>query len=679
MSRYRVAVDVGGTFTDLIVHDEASGSVAIAKTASIPHDPAAAIMAALEQAEIEPRDMAFFAHGSTVGTNALITRRLPRTAVVASEGFRDVHEIRRGTKPDLWDAYSDVAPPYVRRRDRFEVPERIDYAGTVLTKLDEDTAREVARRIKKRGYESVAVTFINAYMNGEHEARMKAIIQEEAPGVFVCTSHEILPEIFEHERFSTTIINACLAPAVSRYLANLTERLRDRDYQGDVLVLHSGGGVMTAEAIAGNAARIAVSGPAAGAMAGAFFARQCGFDNAISLDMGGTSADISLMYGGEVRVANEWSVEFGYPIMFPSIEIVAIGAGGGSVAWIDAGGSLRNGPQSMGADPGPAAYQRGGEEATNTDANLLLGRLSPQGLLGGAMPLDREAAARAITEKIAKPLGYDAVRAADAIIQVANANMADAVRLISIRRGYDPRDFCLVAFGGAGSVHAAHLARELDVPAVVVPPYPGITSALGCLLLDVRHDLFRTYLTSADKASSAGLEAEFAVLEEEARKRLAVEGIADDRVQLRRLMDMRYVGQWRSLTVPVSTPLEANLDASLDRFHNEHEREYAFSDRDQAVEIYGLRVVGLGLVRKPEFPKLAGSGDLDAARSGERSVYFAEASGFLDTAIYHRAALPAGARFDGPAIVEQMDSTVVVPPDWRAEVDGYGNIIMRLH
>jgi N-methylhydantoinase A len=537
----------------------------------------------------------------------------------------------------------------------------------------------VARRIKKRGYESVAVTFINAYMNGEHEARMKAILKEEVPGVFVCTSHEILPEIFEHERFSTTIINACLAPAVSRYLANLTERLRDGDYQGDVLVLHSGGGVMTAEAIASNAARIAVSGPAAGAMAGAFFARQCGFDNAISLDMGGTSADISLMYGGEVRVANEWSVEFGYPIMFPSIEIVAIGAGGGSVAWIDAGGSLRNGPQSMGADPGPAAYRRGGEEATNTDANLVLGRLSPQGLLGGAMPLDREAAARAITEKVAKPLGYDAVRAADAIIQVANANMADAVRLISIRRGYDPRDFCLVAFGGAGSVHAAHLARELDVPAVVVPPYPGITSALGCLLLDVRHDLFRTYLTSADEASSAGLEAEFAVLEEEARKRLAVEGIADDRVQLRRLMDMRYVGQWRSLTVPVSTPLEANLDASLDRFHNEHEREYAFSDRDQAVEIYGLRVVGLGLVRKPEFPKVAGGSDLNAARSGERSVYFAEASGFLDTVIYHRAALPAGARFDGPAIVEQMDSTVVVPPDWRAEVDGYGNIIMRLH
>ena len=265
--------------------------MAIAKTASIPADPAAAIMAALEQASIAPRDMAFFAHGSTVGTNALITRRLPRTAVVATEGFRDVHEIRRGTKPDLWDAYSDVAPPYVRRRDRYEVPERIDYAGNVLIEFDEEAARAVARRIKERGYESVAITFINAYMNGEHEARMKAIMEEEAPGVFVCTSHEILPEIFEHERFSTTIINACLAPVVSRYLANLTDRLRE--YQGDVLVLHSGGGVMTAEAISRNAARIAVSGPAAGAMAGAFFARQCGFDNAISLDMGGTSADIS--------------------------------------------------------------------------------------------------------------------------------------------------------------------------------------------------------------------------------------------------------------------------------------------------------------------------------------------------------------------------------------------------
>src|SRR5215212_7420042 len=267
MSRYRVAVDVGGTFTDLIVHDEESGSVSIAKTASIPADPAAAIMAALEQAQIAPSDMAFFAHGSTVGTNALITRRLPRTAVVATEGFRDVHEIRRGTKPDLWDAYSDVAPPYVRRRDRYEVPERIDYAGTVLTEFDEDAARTVARRIKERGYESVAITFINAYMNGEHEARMKAIMEEEAPGVFVCTSHEILPEVFEHERFSTTIINACLAPVVSRYLASLTDQLRDGEYKGDVLVLHSGGGVMTAEAISRNAARIAVSGPAAGAMA----------------------------------------------------------------------------------------------------------------------------------------------------------------------------------------------------------------------------------------------------------------------------------------------------------------------------------------------------------------------------------------------------------------------------
>ena len=678
MSRYRVAVDVGGTFTDLIVHDEQSGSVAIAKTASIPHDPAAAIMAALEQAEIAPRDMTFFAHGSTVGTNALITRRLPRTAVVASEGFRDVHEIRRGTKPDLWDAYSDVAPPYVRRRDRFEVLERIDYAGTVLTALDEDATRAVARRIKGRGYESVAVTFINAYMNGEHEARAKAIIEEEAPGVFVCTSHEILPEVFEHERFSTTIINACLAPVVSRYLASLTERLREGEYEGDVLVLHSGGGVMTAEAISRNAARIAVSGPAAGAMAGAFFARQCGFENAISLDMGGTSADISLMFEGEVRVSNEWSVEFGYPIMFPSIEIVTIGAGGGSVAWIDPGGSLRNGPQSMGADPGPAAYQRGGTEATNTDANLVLGRLNPAGLLGGAMPLDRDAAERAVTEKVAAPLGYDATRAADAVIQVANANMADAVRLISIRRGYDPRDFCLVAFGGAGSVHAAHLARELDIPSVVVPPYPGITSALGCLLLDVRHDLFRTYLTPADTASSAALEAEFGALEEEARARLAVEGIAGEGVQLRRLMDMRYVGQWRSLTVPVSTPLEANLDASLERFHAEHEREYAFSDREQAVEIYGLRVIGLGLVDKPAFPKLESGADLAQARTGERAVYFEEAGGFRDTAIYERARLPAGARFQGPAIVEQMDSTTVIPPDWGAEVDEYGNIVLRL-
>ena len=335
-------------------------------------------MAALEQASIAPRDMAFFAHGSTVGTNALITRRLPRTAVVATEGFRDVHEIRRGTKPDLWDAYSDVAPPYVRRRDRYEVPERIDYAGNVLIEFDEE-ACAVARRIKERGYETVAITFINAYMNGEHETRMKAIMEEEAPGVFVCTSHEILPEIFEHERFSTTIINACLAPVVSRYLANLTDRLRDGQVPRRRPRPSLRRWAMTAEAISHNAARIAVSGPAAGPWL-AHSSLASAVSTMPSASIWEAPARYFPMYGGRC-VANEWSVEFGYPIMFPSIEIVTIGAGGGSVAWIDAGGSLRNGPQSMGADPGPAAYQRGGEEATNTDANLVLGRLNPAGLL----------------------------------------------------------------------------------------------------------------------------------------------------------------------------------------------------------------------------------------------------------------------------------------------------------
>jgi N-methylhydantoinase A len=678
MGDYRVAVDVGGTFTDMIVHNENTGEARVAKTPSVPANPAVAIMKALQEAGLTPRDMGFFAHGSTVGTNALITRRLPRTAVVATEGFRDIHEIRRGTKPDLWDAYADVAPPYVRRRDRFEVPERIDYQGTVLKALDEVEARRVAKLMARRGYEAIAVTFINSYMNGDHETRMKEIIQEEMPDVFVCTSFEILPEIFEHERFSTTIINAALAPVVSRYLASLTDQLRGGGYEGDVLVLHSGGGVMTAEAISKNAARIAVSGPAAGAMAGAFFAQQCGFPNAISLDMGGTSADISLMFNGEVRVSNEWSVEYGYPIMFPSIEIVTIGAGGGSVAWIDDGGSLRNGPQSQGADPGPAAYRRGGVEATNTDANLTLGRLSPGGLLGGTMPLDKEAAENAVATRVGDPLGYDAVKAADAIIQVANANMADAVRLISIRRGYDPRDFCLVSFGGAGSVHAADLARELDIPAVVVPPYPGITSALGCLLVDVRHDLFRTYLASADGASVDALETEFEKLEAEARERLKAEGMTGDRVQLRRQMDMRYVGQWRSLTVPVSTPLGENLQASLDRFHAEHQREYSFSNPDGAVEIYGLRVVGIGLVEKPEFPKRSASGILSDAIKETREVYFGESGGFHTTVIYDRDRMPAGSSFQGPVIIDQMDTTTVVPPDWRGEVDEHGNIVLRI-
>ncbi len=669
----RVAVDVGGTFTDICILDEATSAIRVAKVPSTPSDPMEGVMTGVREAGIDLRDTILFSHGTTVATNALITRRFPPVAMVTTEGFRDVIEIRRGTKEDLWDAYADVAPPYVRRRDRFEVPERVGYDGEVLTPLDEDAAREVARILRRRGVESVAVCFINAYANGENELRMRAILEAELPGVNVTTSSEVLPEIFEHERFSTTIANAVLQPLVGGYVRRLEERLAGEGYDGDLLLLHSGGGVMTPRTVERFAVRLAASGIAAGAIASRHLAALAGYPNAIGLDMGGTSTDISLAFGGELRTTREWFVEYGYPICFPSIEVLTIGSGGGSLAWIDEAGSLHNGPQSAGAEPGPACYGRGGTQPTNTDANVLLGRLTPE--LVGELQLDPELAERAITEGVAEPLQMTPAEAAEAVLTVANANMADAVRLISIRRGYDPRDFALVAFGGAGPLHGAALAKELSIPTVIVPPNPGITSALGCLLVDIRHDLSSMFLRRADAADPAEIEAEFAKLETEARERLKHEGVPDEQVSLQRSIAMRYLGQWRSLSVPTGVGTEAVSDA-VARFHDEHARAFAYRRDGAAVEIYQLELQAIGVTPKPGLARHeVVASELPPARA-LRDVQFDGVA--VPTPVYRRDELAAGVRFTGPVVIDQLDSTTLVPPGVEAEVDAWLNIILHV-
>ncbi|HKP18012.1 MAG TPA: hydantoinase/oxoprolinase family protein [Gaiellaceae bacterium] len=672
MANLRVAVDVGGTFTDICILDEDGGEVQVGKVPSTA-DPIEGVVDGVVGAGIDLRDVVVFTHGTTVATNALITRNLPPAAMVTTRHFRDVIEIRRGTKPDLWDAYSDVAPPYIRRRDRFEVTERIDHAGEVVTPLDEDDARRVAAILRRRGVKTVAVCFVNAHANPVHEQRMRELLEEELPDVTVSTSAEVLPEIFEHERFSTTVANAVLSPLISGYVNRLQERLTDNGYGGDVLLLHSGGGVMTPKLAQRFAVRLAASGIAAGAIASRHIATLCGYPNAIGFDMGGTSTDVSLVYQGEERVTKEWFVEYGYPIIFPSIEVLTIGAGGGSFAWIDEAGSLRNGPQSAGANPGPACYGRGNDRPTNTDANLVLGRLGEE-LIGGAMTLDRAAAERAIQEHVADSLGLGLVEAAGAIIQVANANMADAVRLISIRRGYDPREFALVAFGGAGPLHGAALAEDLAIPTVLVPPSPGITSALGCLLVDVRHDLSAMFLAHVDNVDRQALESEFEKLEAEARERLDAEGVPEEQMSMQRLVDMRYLGQWRSLTIAVSAP--ADLADAVARFHAEHERAYNYRRDGSAVEIYRLSLRAVGVTPKPELKRydLNGGG---AKAHGTRQVYFDSSGEAVETPLYLRSDLPAGTQLQGPVVVDQLDSTTVVPPGWRAEVDEWLNI--RMH
>ncbi|MEP2202913.1 MAG: hydantoinase/oxoprolinase family protein, partial [Tateyamaria sp.] len=600
MTKTRVAVDVGGTFTDVCIMDESTGQIRIEKTPSTPDDPMRAIMTGVSDAKVDLADVTMFSHGTTVATNALITRNLPRSAMVCTEGFRDVVEIRRSNKEDLWDTYKDVAKPYVPRRDRLTVKERVDAAGKVITELDENEARRVAQVLKKRDVKAISVCFINSYVNGAHEVRMREILREVMPDVHISISSQIMPEIFEHERFSTTMVNAAVSPVVVDYVSRLSDKLADGGYTRDLLLLHTGGGVMTPASVKDFAARLDGSGIAAGALASRFIGNLCGYENSIGFDMGGTSTDVSLCYQGESTVTKDWYIEYGYPIRFPSIEVLTIGAGGGSLAWKDEGGSLRNGPQSAGAFPGPACYSNGNEVATNSDANVVLGRLG-HSLAGGDITLDAVLAEKAIRETVAEPFGMKVHEAAEAVIDVANANMANAVRLLSISRGHDPRDFALVAFGGAGALHGAAVARELSIPVVIVPPNPGVTSAMGCLLVDIQHDFSDSFMADAATTSPDDLEAAFARSEKEAIERLRHEDVAPENTVLQRTVEMMYQGQWRSLAVSAPSQI-TNIQELIRGFHDEHEREYNFRREEAPVSIFRVGVKATGVVPKAELP-----------------------------------------------------------------------------
>ena len=673
MTKTRVAVDVGGTFTDVCIMDESTGQIRIEKTPSTPDDPMRAIMTGVSDAKVDLADVTMFSHGTTVATNALITRNLPRSAMVCTEGFRDVVEIRRSNKEDLWDTYKDVAKPYVPRRDRLTVKERVDAAGKVITELDENEARRVAQVLKKRDVKAISVCFINSYVNGAHEVRMREILREVMPDVHISISSQIMPEIFEHERFSTTMVNAAVSPVVVDYVSRLSDKLADGGYTRDLLLLHTGGGVMTPASVKDFAARLAGSGIAAGALASRFIGNLCGYENSIGFDMGGTSTDVSLCYQGESTVTKDWYIEYGYPIRFPSIEVLTIGAGGGSLAWKDEGGSLRNGPQSAGAFPGPACYSNGNEVATNSDANVVLGRLG-HSLAGGDITLDAVLAEKAIRETVAEPFGMKVHEAAEAVIDVANANMANAVRLLSISRGHDPRDFALVAFGCAGALHGAAVARELSIPVVIVPPNPGVTSAMGCLLVDIQHDFSDSFMADAATTSPNDLEAAFARIEKEAIERLRHEDVAPENTVLQRTVEMMYQGQWRSLAVLAPSQI-TNIQELIRGFHDEHEREYNFRREEAPVSIFRVGVKATGVVPKAELP----SYEVNVHKpepTGQRDVWFKGQC--CTTDVYDRATMRAGADFSGPAIVEQVDSTVVIPPQATAKVDQYMNILIRV-
>ncbi len=678
--RWRVGIDTGGTFTDFVLLEEETGRVLVAKCPSTPKDPAEAFVgglaSALAQHGIVPGALGGIFHGTTVATNAILEGKTGRTGLITTAGFRDVIEIRRHVRGpgQIYDLAFRPPEPLVPRHLRLEVRERLDARGDVLAPLDLAEARARIRELVDRGMQAIAVVFLHAYANGAHEAAVKALIEREFPGCFVSISSEISPELREYERASTTVVNASLQPVVAEYVGSLEARLARRGIDAPLRLMQSNGGVMAARRSAERPVHLVVSGPVGGVIGGVAVARAAGFANAITLDVGGTSCDICLVEGAP-RLVSQKEVA-GNPLRVPMFDVHVIGAGGGSLAWMDDGGALRVGPRSAGADPGPACYLRGGAEPTVTDANLVLGRLDPAYFLGGAMPLDVTAARHAIETRVAAPLGLSVEAAAAGILRVVNATMAENIKVVSVKRGFDPRDFALVAFGGAGPTHAGALLDELQLPAVLVPQEPGTLSALGLLSTDLRRDHVRTFLTRAEPAAAEALAALAAMLQEMGRRELERDGIAPEAMSFERAVDMRYVGQAYEVTVTAGDV--GDIADLIKRFHAEHERLYAHSLEDAAVELVALRVAAIGQLPGAA-PRLVETGGRVPPRAAERPprlVYFEETGGWVECAIYERSRLLADNEIEGPAVIQQMDTTTVVFPGQRAKVHPSGIIVI---
>ena len=672
----RIAVDVGGTFTDVTLWDPRDGRLIPAKAPTTPHDRAVGVLdgiaAALEAAGARPEEVAEVVHGSTTGTNALIERTGARVGLLTTSGFRDVLEIGRIMRPDagLYDFSVDLPLPLVPRHLRLEADERLDARGSVLVPLDEASVEAAAEEFARQGVEAVAVCFLFSFLDPRHEERAAEILARRLPSVPVSLSSRVCPEVREYERSSTTVMNAYLSPVMAAYLDSLQRRLHDALGPVRLSVIQANGGSTSVEAARRRAVTTVNSGPAGGVVAAAFYGRRHGRDRLVSVDMGGTSFDIGLVENGACAVTTEGSFQ-DLPVRVPIIDLHIIGAGGGSIAWRDPGGALQVGPRSAGSEPGPACYGRGGTLPTVTDANLVLGRLSPGYFNGGRMALDAEAARRAVGA-LAAELNLSVEETALGIIRVVNANMVKGIAAVTILRGIDVRDFSLLSFGGAGGVHAVDLARALSMREAIVPPLPGTFSAVGLLVTEVRHD----YVSAlggvrADSADLAHLEELYRGMEAEAEAELAGQGFGRDAMSLIRLADLKVAGQTYELSLPLphAAPLDdAGLRALLDAFASLYRERYAFFFAGEPIEIVNLRLAALG--RNPQVelrPGIAGGTDPAAARKGLRPVYF-EGIGYADTAIYDRDRLRPGMVVSGPAIVEEQTSSTLVPPGTRAEV-----------
>ena len=697
MSGWRIGVDIGGTFTDAAIIDPSSGELHVVKVLTTPDDPALGFMAALERGLAERavpgHDVGLIVHATTVATNALIEGKTARVGMLVTRGFRDILEIGRQIRSRLYDVHLVKPAPLVPRRLSLEITERLDAAGNVLEPIDDEQVRDAVSQLKREGVEAVVVCFLHAYLNPEHERAAAQVVRSALPNAFLSVSCEVCPEFREYLRASTTAVNAAVMPIVSRYVDQLEARLATLGVTAPFYVMQSSGGVMTSASAKERPVFMVESGPAAGVIAAGAVAAPYGHSNVMSFDMGGTTAKVGLIQDGQLRLSTEMEVGAqavtplgegrggGYPVRTPVIDLVEVGAGGGSEAWIDAGGALRVGPRSAGANPGPVCYGLGGTTPTITDANVVLGRLNPSFFLGGEMVLDADAARAAIVDRVAAPLGLDPLAAANGIVEIANAHMIAAMRLVSVQRGYDPRDFVLVAFGGAGPLHAGALAHALGIPTVLVPPSPGIATAIGMLSTDVRHEFVATRRQRLDALSPAALESLFEDFVAEGETRLARDGVSSADRRMLRSVDLCYRGQSHELpiTIPDGPLGPEEVERLRSQFHAAHERAYGYAAPEDAVEIVNVRLAALGVSPRPARPSLpVGGPDASAAVREHRDVWFGELADWVACPVLERTRLQCGNAFNGPALVEERDATTVVHPGWSAEVDGHGNMVLNV-
>ena len=683
---WRIGIDIGGTFTDVAMVEADTGRIEIAKVPTTPRDFGQGVIdgigRGLRDNAIDPATVTLLSHATTVVTNALLEKKGARAGFIATRGFRDILELRRSSRPDLYDLFQDAPAVLVPRRHRFEITERIDAQGAVVTPLAEAELPALIEAIRAAGLRTVAVSLLFSFLNDTHERRIGEALRAALPDVAIYLSCEVLPEIREFERASTTAVCAYVGPLLRSYLDRLQRAASGLGLPA-LHVMGSSGGVFDIGEALRLPAAVVESGPAAGVIAASLAGRQLDRPNLISFDMGGTTAKASVIVGGEVAVtaeyevggaanAKRWMHGTGHPIRVPVIDLAEVSAGGGSIAWIDPGGALKVGPHSAGADPGPAAYGAGGTSATVTDADVVLGYLDRDALLDGALRIDLAAAERAIDEAVGAPLGLSVAEAAARIVEVVNANMAQALRIVSVERGHDPQEFSLIAFGGAGPVHAAALAEELQIPEVIIPPAPGAFSALGLVASDLRRDYSRTLYANLADVDPARVEAAIAAMEADAVAMLDAANVPQERRAIIRQADLRYRRQAYELTVPLIGGRINRLvtEALAEAFHAKHAQTYGHANRAEPVQLVNLRVTALG--RLPALT-LAQRADPDSARLRERDVWFAGA-GFIATAVHWRPGLLPGTLLSGPGIIEALDSTTVVPPGWQARFDEFGCI-----